>query len=67
MAVLMAVIAIAVIVIAALAIKSRNLPPHQTYQWDPISLFRGSPLVWVFLLTAFLLGFVWEYRRTISS
>ena len=66
-AVVIAVIATALAIIAFLAINGRNLPPNQTYAWDPISFFQSSLAAWVFLFMAFLLGFAWEYRRAVAE
>jgi hypothetical protein len=66
-AVVMAVIATALAIIVFLAIKGRHLPPNQTYAWDSISFFQSSLAAWVFLSVAFLLGFAWEYPRTIAG
>ena len=62
-AILIAVVGTAVVIMIWLGVKARNLPDGQGYRWDPISFFRGSVLSWLFLIGAFLLGFVWEYRR----
>ena len=67
LAVLMAIIAMVVIVIVTLTLKGRNLPPNESIQWDPISLVRGSPIIWTILIMAFVIGFAWEYRRALSS
>jgi len=34
-------------------------------QWDPISL--TSPLTWLVIIGAFLVGFFWEFRRVASK
>jgi len=31
--------------------------------WDPISLVRMNPRVWVIAALIFCAGFIWEYRR----
>jgi hypothetical protein len=31
--------------------------------WDPISMFRNSAIPWILLAGAFLVGFLWEYRK----
>ncbi len=33
--------------------------------WDPVSIYRTSPLVWCIPPLIFLAGFAWEYRRTV--
>lgn len=52
-------------VVGFIAVKSHNLPPDQSWGWDPISFFRNSLIAWAFLLLGFLVGFVWEYRRSV--
>ena len=42
------------------------LHPTQTegsVGWDPISLWRMNPIVWLIPVLIFLAAFVWEYRR----
>ena len=58
-----AAVSTAVVIVGWVLVKSRNLPDGQTYGWDPVSFYRGSALSWLILIAAFLLGFVWEYRR----
>ena len=31
--------------------------------YDPVSIARSYPLLWVLAILVFLLGFVWEHRR----
>jgi hypothetical protein len=31
--------------------------------WDPVSLWRSNPVVWLIPVLMFLAGFGWEYRR----
>ena len=66
-AILIAAVGTAVVIMVWLGVKARNLPDGQVYGWDPISFFRGSVLSWLLLIGAFLLGFVWEYRRAGGS
>jgi hypothetical protein len=47
-------------------IKSRNLPEGQSIGWDPVTLLRHSLISWLILGSAFVLGFVWEYRRAVA-
>ena len=51
------------VVLAVLAVKSRDLPEGQAYSWDPISLGRHSVVTWAILIGGFALGFVWQHRR----
>ncbi len=62
-ATVIAAIAAAIVFMGILMLASRDLPEGQTLAWDPISLVRSSAVTWVFLATAFLFGFVWQYRR----
>jgi preprotein translocase subunit SecY len=65
-AIVFAVILTVMAMIAFLMFKGRDLPPNQTYNWDPISFFRSSHITWTLLFLAFLLGFTWEYRRVLA-
>jgi hypothetical protein len=65
-AVFVAAVATAVAIIITLAIKSRNVPPGESYGWDPVSLFRGSLVSWFILALVFAIGFAWEYRHAVS-
>jgi hypothetical protein len=38
--------------------------PDVSFGWDPISYFK-SPLAWSITVGAFIVGFVWEYRRLV--
>lgn len=58
-----AAIVTAVAMIGWLLVMSLRLPEGQTIGWDPVSFFRQSWLSWPILVSAFVLGFVWEYRR----
>lgn len=58
-----AAIGTAVVVIGWVLAKSRNLPEGHTIGWGPVSFLRQSWLCWLILISAFMLGFVWEYRR----
>lgn len=62
-ATIVAALGTAVTIMGWLGVKSRNLPDGQVYGWDPRSFFRGSMLSWLILVGAFIIGFVWEYRR----
>ncbi len=62
-AVILSAIAAGFGIITLLAIKSRNLPPGQSYGWDPVSLLRNSTIAWLVLAVAFVAGFAWEYRH----
>ena len=59
-----AAIATVVGAVSWMFVGSRNAPDGQptTIGWDPIA-FLHSPLSWIILGGAFLLGFTWEYRR----
>jgi hypothetical protein len=59
-----AAVATVVAVIALMFASSRNVPDGQptTIGWDPIA-FLHSPLSWLILGGAFVLGFAWEFRR----
>jgi len=65
-AVFVAAIGTAVAIIISLAIKSSNLPPGESYGWDPVSLFRNSLVAWFILALVFAVGFGWEYRHAMS-
>lgn len=62
-AVVAALLLTALIMIVTLTVESRNLPGGQTIGWDPVTFYRNSGLAWITLALAFLIGFVWEYRR----
>jgi len=62
-ATIIAAIAAAIIFIGILMFAGRDLPEGQALAWDPISLLRSSVVAWAILGTAFLFGFVWQYRR----
>jgi uncharacterized BrkB/YihY/UPF0761 family membrane protein len=66
MTVVIVLIAMAVAVMTILAIKSRHLPPGQSYAWDPVSFFQNSFGAWILLVIAFTAGFIWEYRRVMA-
>ena len=34
-----------------------------TVAFDPVSMAKSSPLIWMLAVLVFLLGFSWEYRR----
>jgi uncharacterized BrkB/YihY/UPF0761 family membrane protein len=38
-------------------------PGEGAIGWDPISLWRASPIVWFIPVLIFFMGFIWEYRR----
>lgn len=65
-AVIVAVFAAGVVIATSVAIQSRNLPPAESYGWDPVSLFRQSVLIWMLLAAAFVIGYVWQYRREVA-
>jgi hypothetical protein len=65
-AVIVVILATAIAIITMLAIKSRNLPAGEAYGWDPVSLFRSSPLFWIVLVLTFLIGFAWQYRHAVT-
>ena len=65
-AVIFAMVGTAVAIIIALAIKGRNLPPGESYGWDPVSLFRNSLVAWFIVALVFAIGFAWEYRHALS-
>ena len=66
LAVLLAAIATAMVMIAILVVWSRNLPPGAGYGWDPVSFYRHSLVGWAVVVLAFLIGYVWEYRREMA-
>ena len=37
--------------------------PGTTVAFDPVSIAKSSPLIWMLAVLVFLLGFSWEYRR----
>jgi len=52
----------AVVALAILTISVASHPAgNGVAQWDPISL--TSPLTWLVIIGAFLVGFFWEFRR----
>ena len=57
-------VATALAIIGWMLAMSPHLPEGQTIGWDPVSFSRQSWLCWLMLVGAFLLGFVWEYRRS---
>lgn len=67
MTVVITLIAMAVVIVTILAIKSSHLPPGQSYGWDPVSFFQNSVVSWILLIIAFITGFFWEYRRAIAN
>ena len=62
-ATIIAAVATVTAIVGLVLVKSQNLPDGQAYGWDPVSFYRGSALSWLILIGAFLVGFVWEYRR----
>ncbi len=62
-ATVIAAIGTAVAMVGLVLAMSRNLPEGHTIGWDPVGFLRQSWLCWLILVSAFVLGFVWEYRR----
>ena len=61
-ATVVAAVVTAVAAVGWMLVMSRNLPDAQAYGWDPLGFLGQSWLCWLILTTAFVLGFVWEYR-----
>jgi uncharacterized BrkB/YihY/UPF0761 family membrane protein len=53
------------IVVVGMVIYTSVHPPsgEGAIGWDPISLWRASPMVWFIPVLIFFMGFIWEYRR----
>jgi hypothetical protein len=62
-ATIIAAIVAAINFMGILMFAGHDLPKGQTLAWDPISLLHPSIVAWAILGTAFLFGFVWQYRR----
>jgi hypothetical protein len=65
LAVLVACTSIVVLVVVWLTVYSMTHPSQQegSIGWDPISLVRLNPRIWLIVALIFCAGFVWEYRR----
>lgn len=63
LAMVIAVVVSVVALVAILVVKSQQ--SGQDYAWDPVSMFRHSAIPWLFLTAAFVVGFWWEYRKTV--
>jgi len=37
--------------------------PGTAISFDPVSIAKSSPLIWMLAVLVFFLGFSWEYRR----
>jgi uncharacterized protein (DUF58 family) len=48
------------IIVASLTARTS---PETTVGIDIVSVTRHSPLIWIFAVLVFSLGFHWEYRR----
>ena len=64
-AIVIAVMMWFIVIMALLIYWSRQMnDTNATIGWDPVSFFRNSGILpWLILLSAFAVGFYWEFRR----
>ena len=65
LAVLGATFLLLVAAVAGIVAYNAIHPPSGEEQigWDPISLTRQNPIVWLIVALIFCAGFFWEYKR----
>jgi hypothetical protein len=65
LAMLIAGVVSVVAIVTILVVKSQQSRGDYMMGWDPVSMFRHSVIPWLFLTAAFVVGFLWEFRRTV--
>jgi FtsH-binding integral membrane protein len=61
-AALMAAILLLLGAMAAVAVIPH--PEETTLTIEPVAVAKSSPALWVLAIVVFVLGFLWDYRRT---
>ena len=44
-----------------------HAPKGQSIGFDPVSIVKSFPILWILAVLFFSLGFMWEYMRVASS
>jgi len=60
---LLSVVLVAILDLVVLIVRAGKPEPGTEIGFDPVSMFKSSPVYGITALAVFVLGFYWEYRR----